>query len=111
MSIVIDDAGVRRLKGPDRPINPIADRAGIIASLSCVDYVTVFTTDTLVPLIELLKPDVYAKGGDYTAQMLEETPAVEACGGRVSILDYVAERSTAEVVRRIRATPPVGDTP
>ncbi|WP_394252302.1 PfkB family carbohydrate kinase [Arthrobacter pityocampae] len=106
-----DDAGVRRLKGPDRPINPIADRAGIIASLSCVDYVTVFSTDTLVPLIEQLKPDIYAKGGDYTPQMLEETPAVEACGGRVSILDYVPERSTAEVVRRIRATPPGADTP
>ncbi len=100
-----DDAGVRRLKGPDRPINPIADRAGIIASLSCVDYVTVFASDTLVPLIELLRPDVYAKGGDYTAQMLEETPAVEACGGRVSILDYVPERSTAAVVRRIRSAP------
>jgi D-beta-D-heptose 7-phosphate kinase/D-beta-D-heptose 1-phosphate adenosyltransferase len=105
-----DDDGVRRLKGPDRPINPIADRAGIIASLSCVDYVTVFGTDTLVPLIELLKPDVYAKGGDYTAQMLEETPAVEACGGRVSILDYVPERSTAAVVRRIRSTPLAGET-
>lgn len=106
-----DDDGVRRLKGPDRPINPIADRAGVIASLSCVDYVTVFDTDTLVPLIEELKPDVYAKGGDYTAQMLEETPAVEACGGRVSILDYVPERSTAAVVRRIRATPLVEDAP
>ncbi|MFC3299584.1 bifunctional heptose 7-phosphate kinase/heptose 1-phosphate adenyltransferase [Arthrobacter agilis] len=106
-----DDAGVRRLKGPDRPINPIADRAGIIASLSCVDYVTVFSTDTLVPLIELLKPDVYAKGGDYTAQMLEETPAVEACGGRVRILDYVPERSTAAVVRRIRSTRLAGDVP
>lgn len=106
-----DDDGVRRLKGPDRPINPIADRAGIIASLSCVDYVTVFDSDTLVPLIELLKPDVYAKGGDYTAQMLEETPAVEAHGGRVSILDYVPERSTAAVVRRIRSTPLAGDAP
>ncbi|MHA7207542.1 PfkB family carbohydrate kinase [Arthrobacter sp. MDT1-65] len=106
-----DDAGVRRLKGPDRPINPIADRAGIIASLSCVDYVTVFSTDTLVPLIELLRPDVYAKGGDYTAQMLEETPAVEAAGGRVAILDYVPERSTAAVVRRIRSAPLQGDVP
>lgn len=106
-----DDAGVRRLKGPDRPINPIADRAAIIASLSCVDYVTVFDTDTLVPLIELVRPDVYAKGGDYTAQMLEETLAVEACGGRVSILDYVPERSTAAVVRRIRSAPLAGDAP
>ncbi len=109
-----DDDGVRRLKGPDRPINPIADRAGIIASLSCVDYVSVFSTDTLVPLIDLLKPDVYAKGGDYTAQMLQETPSVEANGGRVSILDYVPERSTAAVVSRIRSLPvplPADDAP
>lgn len=104
-----DDDGVRRLKGPDRPINPLSDRVGIIASLSCVDYVTVFSTDTLVPLIERLRPDVYAKGGDYTAQMLEEAPAVEAAGGRVSILDYVPERSTSAVVRRMRSAPLPGE--
>ncbi|MFD1214460.1 D-glycero-beta-D-manno-heptose 1-phosphate adenylyltransferase, partial [Arthrobacter sp. GCM10027362] len=98
------DESVRRLKGPDRPINPIGDRAAVIAALSCVDYVTVFDTDTPVPLINALRPDVYAKGGDYSPQMLAETPAVEAYGGTVSILDYVAEHSTTAVVRRIRGT-------
>lgn len=97
------DASVRRLKGPDRPINTEADRAAVIAALSCVDYVTVFDTPTASPLIRRLKPEVYAKGGDYTADMLEEASAVEECGGRVAILDYVAERSTTAVVRRIRA--------
>jgi rfaE bifunctional protein nucleotidyltransferase chain/domain/rfaE bifunctional protein kinase chain/domain len=96
------DESVRRLKGPDRPINPIADRAAVIAALSCVDYVTVFDTDTPIPLINQLRPDVYAKGGDYSPQMLAETPAVEAYGGTVSILDYVADQSTSAVVRRIR---------
>ena len=98
------DESARRLKGPDRPINPVGDRAGIIAALSCVDYVTVFDTDTPIPLIEAVKPDIYAKGGDYSPQMLEETPAVEAYGGQVSILDYVSEHSTTAVVRRIRGT-------
>jgi D-beta-D-heptose 7-phosphate kinase/D-beta-D-heptose 1-phosphate adenosyltransferase len=97
------DASVRKLKGQDRPINTEADRAAVIAALSCVDYVTVFDTPTASPLIRRLRPEVYAKGGDYTPEMLEETGAVEECGGRVAILDYVAERSTSAVVNRIRA--------
>jgi rfaE bifunctional protein nucleotidyltransferase chain/domain len=99
------DESVRRLKGPDRPINALADRAGVIAALSCVDYVTAFDTDTPVPLIEALRPDIYAKGGDYSSQMLEEAPVVERCGGVVRILDYVPERSTTAMVEKIRTTP------
>ncbi|HKU30847.1 MAG TPA: D-glycero-beta-D-manno-heptose 1-phosphate adenylyltransferase [Arthrobacter sp.] len=97
------DSSVRQLKGPDRPVNQEADRAAVIAALSCVDYVTVFDTPTPIPLIELLKPDVYAKGGDYTPEMLAETEAVERCGGVVSILDYVPEHSTSAVLARIRS--------
>lgn len=96
------DESVRRLKGPGRPINPATDRAGVLAALSCVDYVTVFDTDTPIPLLEALRPDVYAKGGDYTAQMLEESETVFGYGGEVRILDYVPERSTTAVVDRIR---------
>ncbi|NJC21365.1 rfaE bifunctional protein kinase chain/domain/rfaE bifunctional protein nucleotidyltransferase chain/domain [Arthrobacter pigmenti] len=99
------DESVRRLKGADRPINGIADRAGVIASLSCVDFVTVFDTDTPVPLIEALRPDIYAKGGDYSSQMLEEAPVVERFGGVVRILDYVPEHSTTAVVEKIRTLP------
>ncbi|MFD5278704.1 D-glycero-beta-D-manno-heptose 1-phosphate adenylyltransferase [Pseudarthrobacter sp. NPDC058362] len=97
------DDSVRRLKGPDRPINAVAERAAVVAALSCVDYVTVFDTPTAGPLIRQLRPEVYAKGGDYTPEMLAETPDVEEHGGRVVILDYVAERSTTAVVNRIRA--------
>ena len=96
------DDSVRRLKGAGRPINNMADRAAVVAALSCVDYVTVFDTPTATPLIRRLRPEVYAKGGDYTPEMLAETPAVEEYGGRVAILDYVAERSTTAVVNRIR---------
>jgi len=96
------DESVRRLKGAGRPINNGVDRAAVVAALSCVDYVTVFDTPTATPLIRRLRPEVYAKGGDYTPEMLEETPAVEEYGGRVAILDYVAERSTTAVVNRIR---------
>ncbi|MGF9649368.1 D-glycero-beta-D-manno-heptose 1-phosphate adenylyltransferase [Pseudarthrobacter oxydans] len=96
------DDSVRKLKGAGRPINGVADRAAVVAALSCVDYVTVFDTPTAAPLITQLRPEVYAKGGDYTPEMLAETPAVEEYGGRVAILDYVAERSTTAVVKRIR---------
>ena len=99
-----DDASTARLKGPGRPINPLADRAGVLGALSCVDHVTSFGTDTATPLIERLRPDVYAKGGDYTPQMLEETEAVVAAGGQVRILDYVSDHSTSAVVDRIRGT-------
>ncbi|WP_416403626.1 D-glycero-beta-D-manno-heptose 1-phosphate adenylyltransferase [Arthrobacter sp. LFS091] len=102
------DSSVRQLKGPDRPVNHEADRAAVIAALSCVDHVTVFDTPTPIPLIELLRPDVYAKGGDYTPEMLAETAAVERCGGTVTILDYVPEHSTTAVLERIRST---GDNP
>ncbi|MET4591097.1 D-glycero-beta-D-manno-heptose 1-phosphate adenylyltransferase [Arthrobacter sp. 754] len=97
------DDSVRKLKGAGRPINAEADRAAVIAALSCVDYVTVFDTPTASPLIRELRPEVYAKGGDYTPEMLEETEVVEEYGGRVAILDYVAERSTTAVVQRIQA--------
>ncbi|GAA1626857.1 D-glycero-beta-D-manno-heptose 1-phosphate adenylyltransferase [Georgenia ruanii] len=96
------DESVRRLKGPGRPINPAADRAAVLAALGCVDYVTVFDTDTPIPLIERIRPDVYAKGGDYTPEMLAETGPVRAYGGAVRMLDYVAEHSTTAVVERIR---------
>ncbi|MFF1830033.1 D-glycero-beta-D-manno-heptose 1-phosphate adenylyltransferase [Paenarthrobacter sp. NPDC058040] len=98
------DSSVRQLKGPDRPVNHEADRAAVIAALSCVDHVTVFDTPTPIPLIEILQPDVYAKGGDYTPEMLAETEAVERYGGTVTILDYVPEHSTSAVLQRIRST-------
>lgn len=97
------DDSVRRLKGPGRPINAAPDRANVLAALSCVDFVTIFETDTPIPLIELLKPDVYAKGGDYTPEMLEEAGVVATYGGQVTIVDYVPSQSTTSVVERIRS--------
>jgi D-beta-D-heptose 7-phosphate kinase/D-beta-D-heptose 1-phosphate adenosyltransferase len=97
------DESVRRLKGPDRPINSEADRAGVLAALSCVDYVTVFDSDTPIPLLERLRPDIYTKGGDYTPDMLAEAAVVRGYGGEVQIMEYVSFHSTSAVVERIRA--------
>ncbi|SHF29440.1 D-glycero-beta-D-manno-heptose 1-phosphate adenylyltransferase [Streptoalloteichus hindustanus] len=100
---VNDDAGVTRLKGPDRPVNPAVDRAAVLAALSCVDHVVVFPEDTPAALLERLRPDVYVKGGDYTAQMLAEAGLVRRLGGEVRILDYVPDHSTSAVIARIRS--------
>src|SRR5205823_1225759 len=66
------DASVRRLKGPDRPRQSQADREAVLRALACVDAVQIFDTDTPVPALEDLRPDVFAKGGDYTASGLAE---------------------------------------
>jgi D-beta-D-heptose 7-phosphate kinase/D-beta-D-heptose 1-phosphate adenosyltransferase len=97
------DDSVRRMKGPERPLNPAVDRAGLLAALEWVDYVTVFDEDTPIDLIETLRPDVYVKGGDYSPEMLEETPVVEAYGGEVHVVDYVPDHSTTLLVDRIRS--------
>lgn len=80
----------------------MADGAAVIAALSCVDDVRVFDTPTPISLIEKLCPEIYAKGGDYTPKMPAETEAAERFGGKVIILDDVAELSTTAVVQRIR---------
>jgi rfaE bifunctional protein nucleotidyltransferase chain/domain len=98
-----DDDSVRRLKGATRPVNTVADRAAVLLGLSCVDHVTTFGQDTPAELIRLLRPEIYAKGGDYTPDMLTETPVVQQCGGDVRILGYVSNQSTSAVIARIRA--------
>ncbi len=102
------DDSVSRLKGPERPVNPLTDRAGVVGAIECVDLVTAFSQDTPAELIELVRPEIYAKGGDYTPEMLPETPIVERLGGEVHVLDYLSDHSTTAIVRRIRTAPAAG---
>jgi rfaE bifunctional protein nucleotidyltransferase chain/domain len=92
------DASVRRLKGPSRPIVTERERAEVLDALRCVDYVTLFGTDTPVPLIEIVRPMIYAKGGDYTRETLPETPIVESYGGQVAILSLIPGRSSSRLI-------------
>jgi D-beta-D-heptose 7-phosphate kinase/D-beta-D-heptose 1-phosphate adenosyltransferase len=94
------DASVRRLKGPGRPLNTLEDRMKVLAAMDCVDHVVPFEEDGPEGLIEALRPDVVAKGGDYTRATLPEAPLVEALGGEVRILDGVPERSTSGLIAR-----------
>ncbi len=97
------DQGVRRLKGPDRPINRLEDRAEVLAALSCVDVIVPFEEDTPVELIRRLRPEVFVKGGDYSTEELPEAPVVRALGGDVRVLSFVSERSTTGIIERIRS--------
>ncbi|TDC73489.1 D-glycero-beta-D-manno-heptose 1-phosphate adenylyltransferase [Micromonospora sp. KC606] len=100
---VNSDGSVRRLKGPDRPVNPVEDRTALLAALSCVDHVVVFEEDSPAALIETVRPDVYVKGGDYPPEMVPEAPLVRRLGGQVRTLGYVPDRSTSAIIARIRA--------
>lgn len=95
------DASVRRLKGPDRPINPEGDRARLLTYMGCVDAVVFFDDDTPIELIKAVKPDVICKGGDYKGK--EEVVGweiVESYGGRVVLIELIAGRSTSKVIEK-----------
>ncbi len=100
---VNSDASVARLKGPDRPLNGLADRLEVLAGLSCVDHLVPFDSDRPEELLRTLRPSLYVKGGDYTPQTLPEAPLVGELGGEVRILGYLADRSTTRLVERVRS--------
>jgi D-beta-D-heptose 7-phosphate kinase/D-beta-D-heptose 1-phosphate adenosyltransferase len=97
------DESIRKLKGPDRPINSLEDRAQILAALSCVDHTVSFGEDTPHELIKKICPDVFVKGGDYRRETLPEASLVEQLGGRVEILPYLETYSTTNVIEKIRS--------
>jgi D-glycero-beta-D-manno-heptose 1-phosphate adenylyltransferase len=97
---VNSDASTRSLKGPGRPRIPAAERAEILAALEDVDAVTIFDGLDVGELIRLLRPDVHAKGTDYTADSVPERDVVIACGGRVEIVGGAKDHSTTETLRR-----------
>ncbi|MEW2142104.1 D-glycero-beta-D-manno-heptose 1-phosphate adenylyltransferase [Micromonospora vinacea] len=100
---VNSDGSVRRLKGPDRPVNPVEDRGALLAALACVDHVVIFEEDSPAALIEAVRPDVYVKGGDYPPELVPEAPLVRRLGGQVRTLGYVPDRSTSAIIERIRS--------
>lgn len=98
------DASARRLgKGEERPLQQAEDRAAILAALACVDFVTFFDEDTPARLIAHLKPDVLVKGGDYANQTIAGAESVLARGGKVITVPFAQQRSTTNIVQRIRA--------
>jgi bifunctional ADP-heptose synthase (sugar kinase/adenylyltransferase) len=88
------------LKGEGRPRIPAAERAEILAALQDVDAVTIFDEPDVRNLIRLLRPDVHAKGTDYTRDTVPERDVVIACGGRIEIVGDPKDHSTSELLRK-----------
>ena len=99
------DASVRRLKGLDRPVRNEADRAYVLAALAVVDCVAVFEQDTPLELIELLRPDVIVKGGDYQASTIVGAAETRARGGEVIIIPLTPGHSTTATIAKLRSGP------
>lgn len=108
------DESVRKLKGPERPINPESDRAEVLAALECVDYVTLFGEETPAELIRAIRPDVDVKGGDYAIEDMPEAEVMRSIGGRVEIIPFAATESegfsTTRTLKSITETGKGGST-
>lgn len=95
------DACVAALKGSGRPLQPEAERAEILSSLDCVDYVLIFDEPTVDSILEELKPDIHAKGTDYTEESVPESDTVRAYGGIVAITGDPKNHSTKDLIHTI----------
>jgi rfaE bifunctional protein nucleotidyltransferase chain/domain len=103
VGINADDA-VRQLKGPSRPVMPDAERAEIIAALACVDFVTIFPELTVENLLRALRPDIHAKGTDYTPDSVPERAIVREYGGEVAIVGDPKDHSTTDLLRQVASS-------
>ena len=96
---VNSDESVRALKGEGRPIMPEEERAEIVAALADVDAVTIFPEPDVRAIIREIRPDIQAKGTDYTAESVPERDAMAEYGGRVAIVGDAKDHSTSEIIR------------
>ncbi|MDX8402072.1 MAG: D-glycero-beta-D-manno-heptose 1-phosphate adenylyltransferase [Mariprofundaceae bacterium] len=97
-----DDDSIRRLKGPERPVNPLVDRAAMLTALKPVDLVVPFSEDTPLELIRAIMPDVLVKGGDYREEQIVGAPEVRAAEGEVVVLPFLDGHSSTGLIDRIR---------
>lgn len=96
------DSSVRRLKGESRPINGERERAFVLAALSCVDYVVLFEEDTPKELIEVVRPDVLVKGGDYKIENIVGADTVLQNGGTVTTIPFVEGFSSTRIIEQLK---------
>ena len=96
------DVSVKKIKGPDRPINNENDRAEILCALECVDYVILFDEDSPKDLLEIIKPNIYTKGADYTLQTLPEADIILKNNGWVEFIELVEGKSTTKIIDKIK---------
>ncbi len=99
-----DDDSVRRLKGEGRPVLRLAERLEVLAGLRCVDFVTWFSEDTPIPLLERLRPEVLVKGGTYGVEGVVGREVALGWGADVRVLSVAQGRSTTHLIEKIRAS-------
>jgi rfaE bifunctional protein nucleotidyltransferase chain/domain len=98
---VNSDASTRAYKGPGRPVIPEAERAEIVAGLGCVDHVLIFDEPNVERVLSLLRPDIHAKGTDYTEATVPERAIVEGYGGRVAICGDPKDHSSSALIDKL----------
>ena len=103
MVAINSDESVSRLKGPARPINPVDRRMAVLAGLESVDWGVPFGDDTPERLLQLIKPDVLVKGGDYTEKQVVGWEIVKAYDGEVKVLSFFDDCSTTAIVEKIQS--------
>lgn len=97
------DSSVKKLKGPNRPINDLNSRMVVLDSLKSVDFVVPFDEDTPISLIEIVKPEIHVKGGDYKEDQLVESKTVKNYGGKVVIIPFVNGYSVTTLLGKIKS--------
>jgi len=95
------DESIRRLKGPQRPLMSLEDRLGVLSQFEMIDFVTAFEEDTATPLLLALKPDIQAKGTDYTPDNVPEKDTVASYGGRVAVVGDPKDHSSKDLIKEI----------
>ena len=95
------DNSVKRLKGETRPLNNEKDRAEILCALSCVDYVVIFDEDTPKDLLDIIKPDIHTKGGDYTLDTLPEADVIKKNNIKLELITFVKGKSTTNIINKM----------
>ena len=97
-----DDESVLRLKGKHRPINPLSDRMKVLDGLASSDFIVPFEEDTPIELINLIKPDILVKGGDYSINDVVGADEVREYGGDVKILSYLDGYSSSKIIEKLK---------
>jgi D-glycero-beta-D-manno-heptose 1-phosphate adenylyltransferase len=95
------DDSIRRLKGKERPLLPLKDRLGILSAFEMVDFVTAFEEDTVTPLLLKLKPNIHAKGTDYTPETVPEKDTVASYGGKVAVVGDPKDHASKNLIQEI----------
>ena len=95
------DYSIKTLKGNDRPYTNQNDRAEILSTFDCIDYIVMFDENTPMKLIELIKPDVITKGGDYTPETVVGKKYIESYGGKIKIIPLQEGYSTTNLIKKV----------